>query len=280
VRLSFYTYSYTDKLNMPTADCLERIARTGYGGIDVSGTHGNSDDPKSFDAALRKLTRQTAERLKLRIEAVITHAQLTDTLADPKRTPLDLHGSIDLAVDLGAPVVTFHMGGYAEGANRDALWKKTVDVVRRAADYGAARHVVLAVDGLWPTWIVDSPDTLARLFDDVRHDNFGVNFDPSYLTLLEIDPAAFAARFARRIVHAHLKDHRGKFERWTHLIPGRGEMDYAPVFAALKKIRFDGAAAVECFTDMKFEAACDDGFAAMTAAAGQANVSFDRSPRG
>ena len=79
MRLAFYTYSYTDKLDMPIAECLERIAQTGYSGIDVSGTHGASDDPASFDGARRRLTHQTAERLGLRVEAVITHAQLTET---------------------------------------------------------------------------------------------------------------------------------------------------------------------------------------------------------
>ncbi len=281
MRLSFYTYSYTDRLKLPTVDCLERIAKIGYGGIDVSGTFGNSDDPKSFDAVLRKLTRETAKKLGLRIEAVITHAQLTDSLISEKGTPLDLKGSIDLAVNLGSPVVTFHMGGFPKQAETEAarkeFWNRTANYIREAADYGAARHVSIATDGIWPTWIVDTPDSLARLFDDVGHANFGVNFDPCYLVLMGIEPAKFASRFPKRIVHAHLKDHQGKDEKWTHLIPGRGEMKYAPVFEALAKIGFTGAAAVECFTDMKFEEACDDGFKAMTAAAREAKVIFEKS---
>ena len=110
MRLAFYTYSYTDRLKMSIPDCLQRVANTGYTGIDVSGTNGPSADPESFDSLRRKLTRVTAEKWKLRIEAVITHAQLTDTLVDPGRKPLELKGSVDLAADLGADVVTFHMG--------------------------------------------------------------------------------------------------------------------------------------------------------------------------
>jgi sugar phosphate isomerase/epimerase len=276
MRLSFYTYSYTDRLMQPTVDCLERIARTGYSGIDVSGTHGPSDDPASFDADLRKLTRQTAERLNLRIEAVITHADLTGSLFDPARKPLDLVGTVDLAVALGAPVVTFHMGGYPPDIDRDIVWKRTAEAIRQAADYGIARHVDLAVDGIWPEWIDDSPDALSRLFDDVGAMNFGVNFDPCYLTLIDVDPAAFARRFSGRIAHAHLKDHRGAYPKWEHFFPGRGEMDYVAVFRALKEIDFQGAAAVECFTDMPLAEACDDGFTAMTTAADKAGVKFAR----
>ena len=274
MRLSFYTYSYTDRLDMPIKLCLQRIAKAGYSGIDVSGTHGPSEDPGSFNEARRLLTRKTAEDLGLHIEAIITHAPLTDTLFDPNRKPLDLPGTIDLAQDLGAPVVTFHMGGYRDGVRRATVWKKTVDAIRAAADYAMARHVDLAVDGIWPIWIDDSPDSLQRLFDDVGAENFGVNFDPCYLTLIGVDPVAFAKRFHRRIVHGHLKDHRGKYPKWKHLLPGKGEMNYQRIFRGLAEVKFDKAVAVECFTDMKFEQACDECFVAMRDAAAAGGVAF------
>ncbi len=49
-------------------------------------------------------------------------------------------------------------------------------------------------------------------------------------------------------------------------------MNYVRVFSALAESKFTGAAAVECFVDMKFEEACDDGYAAMTEAMHKAGV--------
>ena len=121
MRLGFYTYSYTDRLRLPIEACFARIAKAGYTGVDVSGTDGPSTSPHSVTPALRRATRQTAERLGLRVEAVITHACLSDSLADPRQTPLDLEGSVDLALDVGAPLVTFHMGGYPPGVAHDAF---------------------------------------------------------------------------------------------------------------------------------------------------------------
>ncbi len=278
MRLGFYTYSYTDRLKLPVVDCLQRIARTGYSGIDVSGTNGPSVDPKSVTSELRRLTRQTAERLHLRIEAVITHHQLADAISGSKRGPLDLAGTVDLAVDLGAPLITFHMGGYPRDVPRDIFWRRIVSTIRQVADYGAARHVAVAVDGIWPPWVDDSPDTLERLFHDVDSPNFGVNLDPSYLTLMGVDPVDFVKRFPKRILHAHLKDHdaKGRYPKWTHLIPGRGVMDYARVLAALDRIKFDGSCSIECDTSMKFEEACDEGYRALTSAAQRAGVRFTR----
>ncbi|MDP7017426.1 MAG: sugar phosphate isomerase/epimerase [Pirellulaceae bacterium] len=276
MRLSFYTYSYTDRLDMPIEPCLKRIAKTGYSGIDVSGTNGPSADPNSFDRERRELTHRLAEKLELRVEAVITHAQLTDTLVDPNRKVLDLKGTVDLAQHLDCPVVTFHMGGYHAGVARDRLWRQVVDAIKDAADYGMARHVSLAVDGIWPVWIDNSPAELARLFKDVDRENFGVNFDPCYLALMGVDPVDFAKQFHRRILHCHIKDHRGKYPKWKHLLPGAGDMDYKRVFAALKRVKFAHSAAVECFTDMKFEQACDECFVDMKKAAGEADVDFDK----
>ena len=107
MRLAFYTYSYTDRLEMPLEPALEKIAATGYDGIDISGTHGPSADPRSVTPELRAQTRSIADRLGLTIEAVITHANLANSLFTDE--PLDLKGSVDLAVDVGAPLVVFHM---------------------------------------------------------------------------------------------------------------------------------------------------------------------------
>jgi sugar phosphate isomerase/epimerase len=277
VRLGFYTYSYTDRLRMPLGPCLQRIARAGYSGIDISGSDGPSADPRSVSADLRRQTRRTAERLGLQVEAVITHAPLSDSLVDASGSPLDLAGTVDLAADVGAEVVTFHMGGYPAGVPRGEFWKAIVERIRDAADYAAAHRVFLAVDGIWPEWIDDSSDTLERLFQDVGSPVFGVNFDPCYLVLMGLDPGVFAERFAKRIVHAHLKDHVGHYPKWTHFIPGRGEMDYAKVFAALQRIRFARSCAVECFTEMPFAEACDDGYRAMMAAAKKADARFEAS---
>lgn len=271
MRLAFYTYSYTDRLKLSVAECLARIAKTGYSGIDESSTFGEAINSGSVSAERRKRIRESAREQKLRVEAIVTHAELTSRLETDE--PLDLNASIDLASDLGGDLVTFHLGGPRKDLAPPALWAKTVAAIKAAADYGDARHVRLAVDlGIWPKWIVTTPDELARLFDDVESESFGVNFDPSYLAITDIDPVAFVKRFAGRIRHGHLKDHVGKYPHWEHHIPGQGELDYVPIVRALADAKFEGALAVECFTSMEFEEACDAGYAALAAAFAKAGV--------
>jgi sugar phosphate isomerase/epimerase len=272
MKLSFYTYSYTDRLQLPVVDCFAHIAKAGYAGIDESATFGASDDPRSVTSERHQLLRDTARRQGLSVEAVVTHAELTTTIA--RKQPLDLQGTADLAVDLEASLVTFHLGGPAPDHADEALWRNVVAVIRAAVRAAAARHVSLVVDGIWPTWIVNSPEMLQRLFDAVGEDDFGVNFDPCYLTLMGVDPVQFVRCFASRIRHAHLKDHFGRYPKWEHRIPGQGEMDYVRVFAALAEAQFTGSMAVECFPDMPFEEACDQGYAAMAAALRKAGIAW------
>ena len=271
MRLAFYTYSYTDRLNLSVPECFARIAKTGYSGIDESSTFGNAVNSTSVSAERRQLIREAARQHKLRVEAVVTHAELTATLGT--KEPLDLNASIDLAAELGSDVVTFHLGGARQDIPERELWKQTVSRIKTAANYADIKHIRLAVDlGIWPKWIVSTMDGLARLFDDVASDSFGVNFDPSYLAITGIDPVAFVKRFGARIRHVHLKDHLGKYPDWEHRIPGQGELDYVPIVEALAAAKFDGALAVECFTDMKFEEACDKGYIAMRDAFDKAGI--------
>ena len=268
MRLAFYTYSYTDRLDMPVEPALEKIAATGYDGIDISGTHGPSADPHSVTPHLRELTRKTAERLGLSVEAIITHATLADSLFT--EAPLDLKGSVDLAVDVGAPVVVFHMGGPKDdAAKRAEAWDKVVDYLKESLEYAVPRQVKLAVDGVWKDWLAETPEAFMEMHQQVDSDSFGINFDPCYLTLLGLDPVAVAQLWQERIVHAHLKDHVGAYPEWEHKIPGQGDMDYPRVVQGLQDIGFSEAISIETFTTMDFDQACAVGYETLAPAMGR-----------
>ena len=151
--------------------------------------------------------------------------------------------------------------------------------LRAALVSADSRHLRLAIDlGPWPTWLVTTPDQLQRLFDDVGSNTLGINFDPSYLAVVEIDPLGFLRRFVSRVCHAHLKDHLGRYPRWEHHIPGRGELDYVPLVRELAQHRFQGSLAIECFTNMPLSTACEVGYNTLSVALQQ--IPADRpSPR-
>ena len=273
MRLSFYTYSYTDRLQLSVPETFARLSKTGYCGIDESSTFGNHLNSDSVSMERRALIRNAARDHKLKVEAIVTHGEMTTSLFSDAK--LDLIAAVDLAAELGGDVVTFHPGGSVKGVSDAEAWKRMVAAIKQAADHGDTKHVRVAIDcGIWPTWIIKSNDDLAKLFDDVGSQSFGVNFDPCYLAVIGIDPVGFVQRFGRRICHVHLKDYTGSYPKFEHKIPGQGILDYAAIVRALDKANFREALAVECFTDMPLVDACDIGYAAMKRAFELAGVKF------
>ena len=57
-------------------------------------------------------------------------------------------------------------------------------------------------------------------------------------------------------------------------MPGQGVLDYAAILHALDKAKFQEALAMECFTDMPLDDACDIGYSGMKAAFEKAGVTF------
>ena len=105
--------------------------------------------------------------------------------------------------------------------------------------------------------IAISPVMWERIFERLPSERLGLAYDPSHLVWEMIDPYTPIGTFARRIFHVHAKDTRIDRERlartgiltdfswWEYAIPGRGELDWARMLAALKQIGYTGTVSLE-----------------------------------
>lgn len=144
------------------------------------------------------------------------------------------------------------------------------DIVAHARDHG----VRLAFENCpmifshdeWPGGhnIAYSPKIWRRIFDSWG-EGVGMNFDPSHLVWQMIDPLRFIREFGGRMVHVHAKDlmidREGLYENgimslgmgWqVPRMPGLGEVDWPPLFAALYRAGYDGPVIIE-HEDRDFE---------------------------
>lgn len=156
----------------------------------------------------------------------------------------------------------------------DQNWARAMeifpDIVAHARDHG----VTLAFENCpmifshdeWPGGhnIAYSPKIWRRIFDSWG-DGVGMNFDPSHLVWQMIDPLRFIREFGGRMVHVHAKDlmidREGLYENgimslgmgWqVPRMPGLGEVDWPPLFAALYRAGYDGPVIIE-HEDRNFE---------------------------
>lgn len=126
----------------------------------------------------------------------------------------------------------------------------------------------VAMEG-WPGpgAVCCTPETFRAFFDAVNSDRFGINYDPSHLVRMGIDPLRFAREFAGRVFHVHAKDAavseddlyeygheqpptfrqppRWSGAAWRYTIPGRGRTPWPEVFRTLRDAGYAGQVTIE-----------------------------------
>jgi sugar phosphate isomerase/epimerase len=148
------------------------------------------------------------------------------------------------------------------------------DIVRHAeaegVNLGIENCPMLFSSDEWPGGanLAIAPAIWQGMFEEIPSPHFGLNFDPSHLVWLHIDPARCVRDFGKKIVHVHAKDTRIDHDKlyavgvtglgWhTPKIPGLGDVLWGPLFSALTDAGYDGPVCVEV-EDRAFEGSLED----------------------
>jgi sugar phosphate isomerase/epimerase len=121
-----------------------------------------------------------------------------------------------------------------------------------------------------------TPETLRALFERIPSPSMGINYDPSHLVRMGIDPLRFLREFASRVHHMHAKDTELLPERlyllgseqpatftpgvhwggnhWRYTIPGHGVVPWSEVLRILADAGYKGCISVE-LEDVNFNGA-------------------------
>lgn len=171
------------------------------------------------------------------------------TLISPHRADRDrrtdfLVRAIDLAAELGAPVVSLWSGSARDAADEEILWQRLTTSLEPVLDRAAAHGIVLGFEPEPGMFI----DTLAR--QALLHERLG---RPGHLRLT-VDlghmecmgerplPTVLAARSAE-IVNVHVDDMLAC--RHEHLPLGTGDVEFPPLLAALSSAGYSGGLHIE-----------------------------------
>ena len=140
--------------------------------------------------------------------------------------------------------------------------------------YGQLRDVLketktqLSVEG-WPGCNAQccTPESYRAFLKEMNSPQYGINYDPSHLLRMGIDPLRFVQEFASHVVHVHGKDTQVDAERlynlgteqagvfaegmpwggwfWRYTIPGAGSAPWTKIFTTLKSAGFGGFVSIE-----------------------------------
>jgi sugar phosphate isomerase/epimerase len=140
--------------------------------------------------------------------------------------------------------------------------------------YGQLREVLretktkLSIEG-WPGCNAQccNPESYRAFLQEMNSPQYGINYDPSHLLRMGIDPLRFVQEFAPQVVHVHGKDTFIDSERlynigteqagvfaeglpwggyfWRYTIPGAGAAPWTKILTVLKSAGFGGCVSIE-----------------------------------
>ncbi len=216
---------------------LSKAAGIGYDGVELITT-----DPKGID---RTFLLSLLNRYGLKVSAVASGgmafaAKLTLLHADPATAALArqrLEEMIDLAAEIGAPVVTVgSFRGRAVGSLEHSK-QELAAILHRAGQHAAARGVRLALEPLnrYEGDVLHTAAETLSFLAEVGSPAVGVLLDTYHLNIEEsswTDPYC-QVMAAGKLFYCHLGDN-------NRLPPGRGLIDFGSILRTLKQIGYDG----------------------------------------
>jgi sugar phosphate isomerase/epimerase len=247
-------YNANGLRNLSLAAAIRAVAQAGYEGIELS-LHPSHIDPFSFTPAQAAETRRVLADAGVAACCLATGA---DTLLGPERfEPSLIHPDaaergrrvdmirrgIDLAEELGVPVVNFASGIRRDGRAADEVWERLEEGVRICLEH-ARDAVVLAIEPE-PGFLVETNAQAARLVRRLGSAGLCINQDVGHANVVEDDYLDSIRRALPLTGHMHIEDIKGRHHH--HEIPGDGDIDFRAVFDILHDGGYDGFVSVELY---------------------------------
>jgi len=150
----------------------------------------------------------------------------------------------------------------------DENWPKFVSVfsdIMNEADnhgvkFGLENCPMFFTGDEWPggTNLASTPAIWRRMFNDIKSENLGLNYDPSHMVWQHMDYIKPIREFKDRIFHVHIKDTyidedklndvgimATPLEYHVPKLPGLGQVDWGRFVAVLTDVGYEGYACIE-----------------------------------
>ena len=168
---------------------------------------------------------------------------LLDDPSDAARRLDHLKRCVDLAVAVGAPVVSVWSGSAPEGLDRAAGTARLVAGLRRLCAHAKGAGVRIGFEPE-PGMAVETLEGWERVRDAVGSPVLGLTLDVGHcLATREGDPAAILSHHAKEIVVLQVDDHVAGVH--DHRMFGEGEVDWPSIARAVRESGYAGPIEVE-----------------------------------
>ena len=248
-------------------ETIEQIAdfakQAGISCMEVSVDEGSTQlDPTTFDAAKADAVKKAVGDRGVEISALAYYDNMTDPAKADERQAMAIK-TIDAAALLGVPVVCLITGMAAPNMDKINTSKKVLPkvfapILARAAE----KQIKIAIENYFETCL-QGVDTFECLFENIKDEHFGLNYDPSHLFHQQCNHLLPVTMFANRIFHTHAKDclvdaeqraKAGVYARgwWRYVVPGLGNINWGEYISHLRMNGYKSVLSIE-HEDSAFE---------------------------
>lgn len=237
-------------------DSIRSIAQAGYRGVELLCDVPHAYPPLFGDSEIEK-TRNLLSELGMKISNLnaFTLYAIGDVYrpswieggeAARKQRLLHTLNCIAMAKKIGAKNLSTEPGGpVAAGASRVALEKLFREGIKEAERLAQSQDVKILVEPE-PGLLIENSGQFLKFIKDVDSDSVGLNFDIGHFYCVREDPEELVYRLAEYTRHFHLEDIADDRVH-SHLVPGRGAIDFRSVFRAIEGTGYGGFVTVELY---------------------------------
>ena len=250
MRIGFYTSTFNDR---PLEEVLDFAKEAGFDAIEID-VGGHIKTPDNVEAAVAK-----ARERGLFVSSITFFGnQLDPDPAKRKELRARTGDFAEAIVDTKVPVFVIFPGRDST-ASDDDNYNGFAELVNALIAETAGSGLAFAIEN-WPgprnDFIAVTPGGWQQLFALIPDKRFGLEFDPSHLIRLGIDPYRALEGVKDRIKILHAKDTSIDAERlqsigyhgagwWRYRLPGSGLLDWQRFLRQAKSYGFDGTISIE-----------------------------------
>ncbi|WP_454855573.1 sugar phosphate isomerase/epimerase family protein [Rhizobium binxianense] len=250
MKIGFYTSTFNDR---PLEEVVEFAASEGFDAIEID-VGGHIRSPERVAGAV-----ELARSHRLFVSSITYFGNQLDP--DPSRRGELRARTAEFAQaigEAGVPIFVIFPGRddtASEEANYDDFAEHANGLIAATRSSG----LVFAIEN-WPgpadNFVGTTPRGWEELFSRIEDRRFGLEFDPSHLIRIGVDPYKALEAVRDRIAILHAKDtaidpamqqavgYHGK-GWWQYKLPGKGLLDWSRFLRQAKSYGFDGTLSIE-----------------------------------
>ncbi len=248
-------YSSNAFVKFSLTDAIEKIARLGFGGIEIMCDRPHLYPPDVEPGQLKALrSALDTHRLKITNLNCFTLFAVGDTYLpswiEPgkERREIRVHHTeqcLRIADQLGASRISIPPGGPLDGMARKQALNLFHEGLERVIPLAEELKIKLLIEPE-PDLLIERKAEFKSFMEDVKSEAVGLNFDIGHFFCVGEDPGEAFEELYPWVGHVHIEDIAAD-RTHKHLIPGKGAISFQAVFEVMKRLGYAGDICLELY---------------------------------